>query len=69
MSPKIPREIPGVETIILMEESIGQVRATLLVFLQGMPSDMLGPFIFIKLSVTHQNATQSLKNTLFINCL
>lgn len=69
MSPKIPGEIPGVQRIILTEESIGQVRATLLVFFQGMASDMLSPFIFIKLSVTHWNATQSLKNMLFINCL
>ena len=69
MSPKIPGEIPRVQRIILTEESIGQVRATLLVFFQGMTSDMLSPFIFIKLSVTHWNATQSLKNMLFINCL
>lgn len=44
-----------------MEESIGQVRGILLVFFQGMPSDMLSPFTFIKLSETHWNATQSLK--------
>lgn len=30
-------------------------------FFQGMPSDMLSPFIFIKPSETHWNATQSLK--------
>ena len=50
MPPKTPRQIPGVQKIILMKESIAQVRAILLEecsIFQSMPSDI---FMFIKLS-------------------